>query len=82
MESGSLAIQQGDYERAKASSQEALALYRGLGDRRGAAYSLYNIGWVEIMQGDDEQASARLVDESLTMAQGESGDDWIVSSRA
>ena len=77
-ESGSLAIQQGDFERAKASSQEALALYRELGEKKGVAYSLYDIGWVELMQGNDEQA-APLVDESLTMAR-ESGDEWGISS--
>ena len=76
--SASLAIQQGDFERAKASSQEALVLYRGLEDRRGIATSLYDIGWVEIMQGDDEQA-APLVDESLAMAR-ESGNEWGISN--
>ena len=75
--SGTLAVDQGDFERAKASSQEALALYRGLGHRRGAAYSLFNIAWAELMQGNDEQA-APLVDQTLTMAR-ESGYDWVIS---
>ncbi len=67
-----------NFEQAKASSQEALTLYRELGDKRGVAYSLYDIGWVELMQGNDEQA-APLVDESLAMVR-ESGDEWGIST--
>ncbi len=57
---GSLARDQGDYARAAALYEEAMALRRALGDRQGAATSLQQRGAVAFDQGDYEQAQALL----------------------
>jgi predicted ATPase/class 3 adenylate cyclase len=74
---GNLTIEQGNYERAKVSTEEALALYRELGDKKGVADSLGHLGWATMYQGDDERAEA-LFEESLAAAR-ESKDDWSIS---
>jgi tetratricopeptide (TPR) repeat protein len=48
----------GDYARAAAHSQEALALYRELGDRRGIVTTLHQLADVTREQGDCAQAIA------------------------
>ena len=48
---------QGDYDRAIALLEEALALYRELGDRRGVAITLVNLGFAVLHQGDKERAA-------------------------
>jgi tetratricopeptide (TPR) repeat protein len=48
----------GDYERAAALFQEALALRRGIGDQAGVATSLHNLGRVARHRGDLRQAGA------------------------
>jgi predicted ATPase len=74
-----LAVEQGDYERAETSAEEALSLYRGLGDEKGVADSLNELGWVSMYRGDLERAEA-LLEESLAAAR-ESDDAWS-SARA
>jgi predicted ATPase/DNA-binding SARP family transcriptional activator len=61
---GLLALNQSDYEQARALLEESLALYRELGDQEGTAWVLNNIGNVALDQGDYERAVA-LYQESL-----------------
>ena len=49
---GVLARRQGDYPAARALHEESLAIRRQLGDRRGMAASLNNLGNVAVKQGD------------------------------
>src|SRR5439155_323674 len=61
---GSLSKMQGDYAAARSLHQEALAIWREFGDRRGIAACLQNLGIVDYNLGD--YASARsLYEESL-----------------
>jgi predicted ATPase/class 3 adenylate cyclase len=66
--SGRLAHHQGDYERAKAFLEEALAQYRGTGEQEGIAWSLGYLGLVAHDQGQCEQAAA-LLEEGLALFQ-------------
>ena len=81
---GNLAIEQGDLGRAETSMREALALYRGLGYKKGEANSLSNLGIIEMLRGENRQAKA-LLEEGLAAAR-ESGDDqsisYVLNSRA
>jgi tetratricopeptide (TPR) repeat protein len=63
---GRLAFQQTDYERAGMLYEEALALWRSLGDRRGIAASLNYLGSLTQWQGDYGRAVA-LFAEALTL---------------
>jgi predicted ATPase/class 3 adenylate cyclase len=63
---GGLAYVQGDYPAARARHEESLAVYRELGDRRGIAASLGNLGNVTSEQGDFTSARA-LHEESLAI---------------
>jgi tetratricopeptide (TPR) repeat protein len=54
---GSLAIILRDYGRAKALQEEALALFRSLGDKREISSSLNYLGLQALDQGDAEAAS-------------------------
>ena len=69
-----LAVEQGDYERAETSAEEALALFRELGDEKGVSDSLGELGWVSLFRGDYERAEAPL-EQSLAAAR-ESDDAW------
>ena len=55
---GSLALLQGEYGQAAALYEEALALFRALGDGQGVAGSLTNLGIVADRQGNYAQAAA------------------------
>jgi predicted ATPase len=55
---GNLAYAQGDYGRATALHEEALALRRALGDQRGLAASLNNLAALAQAQGDFARAAA------------------------
>jgi predicted ATPase/DNA-binding CsgD family transcriptional regulator/Tfp pilus assembly protein PilF len=70
---GRLAHTQRDYAAARALHEEALALFRGAGDRPGIARALYSLAFVARHQGDYAAARARL-DEVLAL-QRELGDD-------
>jgi predicted ATPase/DNA-binding SARP family transcriptional activator/DNA-binding CsgD family transcriptional regulator len=61
---GLLALNQSDYERARTLLEESLALYRELGDQKGVAWVLNNIGNVALDQGDYDRAVS-LYKESL-----------------
>ena len=61
---GVLAWVQGNYGRATALFEEALALHRDLGDRRGIATALGNLGAVARYQGDYRRATT-LYEEAL-----------------
>jgi tetratricopeptide (TPR) repeat protein len=61
-----VAYGQGDYTRAAALHEEALALLRALGDTRGIAASLDNLGLVAQAQGDYTRA-ATLHEEALAL---------------
>jgi predicted ATPase/DNA-binding XRE family transcriptional regulator len=50
--SGRLAVMQGDYASARARYEQALEIYRELGDRQGIANSLNDLGNVHGLQGD------------------------------
>jgi tetratricopeptide (TPR) repeat protein len=63
---GWLAYRQGDFPTAVALSEEAVARYRTLGDRRGLASTLQNLGLVARARGDHE-AATRLLEESLAL---------------
>ena len=57
---------QGEYERATALYQESLALLRELGDKRGIAHTLNNLGLVAWHQGNYSEAIAAY-EESLAL---------------
>jgi tetratricopeptide (TPR) repeat protein len=63
---GTMAFHQGDYERATVFHEDALALYRHLGDQRGIAFALNNVGAQIVSQGDYERA-VPVVEESLAL---------------
>jgi predicted ATPase len=75
---GTVAVDQSDFEQAKASCEEALALYRELEDIEGVADSLGMLGWVEMFQGNNDGATA-LLEEGLAVAR-ESGNDWSLGN--
>ena len=56
---GSLAVYQGDFAQAGAPLDEALALWRQLGDRAGEAHLLHMLAALAEYRGDDEQATSR-----------------------
>ena len=61
-----IAFFQGEYQRAAAHGEEALALYQALGDTRGVASSYGNLGLLADARGDYAQATARY-EEALTI---------------
>jgi len=75
---GMLARRQGDYAAASALHNEALAIQRDLGDRRGIASSLSNLGIVAREQNDNATAKA-LYEESLSLRR-ELGDQWGIGA--
>jgi non-specific serine/threonine protein kinase len=63
---GVLAYRQGDVGKAAEFHERGLALYRGLGDRRGVASALNGLGTMAFNRGDLARAAA-LYEESLTL---------------
>jgi tetratricopeptide (TPR) repeat protein len=57
-EAGSIVLFQGDYQRAISLLEEGIALFRELGDERGVATSLINLGFALLHLGDIERAAA------------------------
>ena len=51
-----LASRTGDLEGAMSADNDALAIHRSLGDRRGEAVSLWGIGYLHIEQGNPHEA--------------------------
>ena len=71
---GNLALVRGLYEEARAFLEEALALWRLLGDTGSIATTLYALGRVAHRTGDPASARA-LTEESLALRR-ELGDRW------
>ena len=61
-----LAFNQSNYEQGEVLAQEGLALFRGLGDRRGIALSLNRLGVAAWRRGDFRSARI-LLEEDLTL---------------
>lgn len=61
-----LAFIQGNYDQGELLAQEGLALFRGLGDRRGIALSLNRLGVAAWRRGDFRSARI-LLEEDLTL---------------
>lgn len=74
---GVLAMSQADYPAARALQQEALAMYRALGDRLGIARVLNNLGLVAV-ELEDHAAAQSLFEESMTLRR-ELGDQQGIS---
>ncbi|MGE0545042.1 MAG: tetratricopeptide repeat protein [Dehalococcoidia bacterium] len=74
---GNLAHKRGEFERAEAWYEEALSLWRELGDRRNVAVALHNLGVSALKRRDFERAEA-LHSESLAIAR-ELGDQPTVA---
>jgi tetratricopeptide (TPR) repeat protein len=72
------ARQQGDYPAALALNEESLAIRRELGDRRGTAISIGNLGNLAYDQGDYATARARH-EESLAIRR-EINDRWGIAA--
>jgi len=68
---GWLARVQGDYERSEALGEEALALFRSLGDERGATDALYSVGMTALFWMNLEPASAVLEEAASQRASGD-----------
>jgi predicted ATPase/class 3 adenylate cyclase len=74
---GVLARAQGDVPLARRFFEEALAIFRTVGELADIANALHNLGSAALFQGDLRLATA-LLDESLTLWR-ESGDRWGVA---
>jgi predicted ATPase/class 3 adenylate cyclase len=74
---GTMAWHLGDYSQAALFHQEALALYRELGDQSGMAFALNNIGAQAHDQGDFEQAAVYYA-EGLDLARASGHQQTVV----
>jgi predicted ATPase/DNA-binding winged helix-turn-helix (wHTH) protein len=74
---GVLAMSQADYTAARVLQQDALALYRALGDRLGIARVLNNLGLVAV-ELEDHAAAQSLFEESMALRR-ELGDQQGIS---
>ena len=68
-----MAHRQGDHALARKSLEEALAVYRTLGDEGAVARTLSNLGGVAVLEGDHERATA-LFEETIPLFRA-AGDD-------
>ena len=75
---GMLASLQGNYDRTLELTEEALALSRKLGDKKGIATSLAFIGAARYFQGEFE-LGRELLEHSLALGR-EVGDKWIIAT--
>jgi predicted ATPase/class 3 adenylate cyclase/lipoprotein NlpI len=73
-----LSHSQGDYAISRSFHEQSLALRREIGDTRGIAASLNNLGLVSYRQGD--YAAARSFHEQSLAIKKERGDKWGMSS--
>lgn len=74
---GEIATEIGDYHAAPPRFQEALQIYRDLGERRGEADMLLQLGWAAMRIGDYDQAD-KLLNESLPIFE-ELGESSLVA---
>ena len=72
---GVMAEYEGDYERARALNEEALAFRVEAGDKNATALSLMNLGNVLLKAGNVAESRARQ-EESLSLSR-ETGDRWL-----
>jgi tetratricopeptide (TPR) repeat protein len=73
-----LSFVQGDYPQAKAFAEQNLDLFRALGDQRGIANTLSNMGAMAVEQGDYATAQPLLA-ESLALRRA-LGDTWGIAA--
>jgi predicted ATPase/class 3 adenylate cyclase len=71
---GSLALAQHDFAPAAELLEAGLALYQTLGDKRGCAWVISELGHLALYQGEDERAAARYA-EGLALSR-ELGDSY------
>jgi tetratricopeptide (TPR) repeat protein len=64
---GTMAWRQGDYERATVFHEDALVLYRSLGDKRASIFALNNVGVQALCRGDYERA-VPVLEEALALS--------------
>jgi predicted ATPase/DNA-binding SARP family transcriptional activator/DNA-binding CsgD family transcriptional regulator len=76
-EAGWIESFQGDYDRAISLLEEGLALFRELGDRRGVATSLVNLGFALLHLGDQERAT--MLRQEVEALRGEPLDRWTLA---
>jgi tetratricopeptide (TPR) repeat protein len=74
---GLLAHHRSDQQRAAAMVEEALDLYRQMGESRGMAFALAIRGWAALCVGDLERATHAFT-ESLTLARA-IADPWLIA---
>jgi predicted ATPase/DNA-binding CsgD family transcriptional regulator len=67
---GFILLFQQDYERAITALEEAVAIYKELGDRSGAALALANLGWA-VVHGDHREGEGPFVEEAEALLAGE-----------
>ena len=75
---GRVALVQGDYDHAVPPLEESAARFREIGDARGLAFALADLGWIAAAQGAYERARS-LGEESLAVAR-EAGDETTVAA--
>ena len=68
----------GDYDAARGHVREALGIFEELGDERGMATALNELGVVASYEGDFAEAR-RLLEESLAIKRT-LGDDWLIAN--
>ena len=73
-----LAVYQGDYETARAHMEEALPIVQQLGDQRGIATALNELGLIASCQGKFVDAR-QLLEQSLAIKR-ELGDEWLIAN--
>jgi len=76
-EAGWIALFQGASDRALALLEEALTLFRELGDRRGVATSITKLGAALLLRGDMEGAA--VLSEEAEALRGEPLDRWVLA---
>ena len=72
------ALYQGDYEAAEVYMEEALPIFQQLGDKRGIATALNELGAVALSRG--RLADARQFFERILTIERELGDDWLIAN--
>ncbi len=77
---GSITYWQNDFDQTRQHYQEALDLYRALGDRSGLAEGLYNAGFVALIEFDHPSASA-MFGEALNLHEGLGDEKGIAHAR-
>jgi predicted ATPase len=78
-QTGKMARNQSDYERARTHFEASLALYREVDNQRGAASVLESLGWIDYFEGDTVKAASRF-EESLTICRALDARHGIASS--